>query len=324
MQAIVRDGYGGPEKVRLVEVDTPVAGDGQVLVRVAAASVNAADLDVLRGRPAFARVMTGLRGPRERLLGSDLAGRVEAIGPGVTRFSVGDEVFGDLTRHGLGAFAEYACAPEAAFAARPSNLSAEEAAGLPWSGITALQSLSGARPVGPGQSVLVNGASGNVGPFAIQIAKAFGAEVTGVCSTAKMDFVRSLGADHVVDYTRDDVTRLGRRFDRILDVASRQSIIDYRRILRPGGVYVWIGGTLRGFFGAVVLGPVISLAGSRRMGLMWWWRPFRQEDVAALTDLVEAGHVRPVINRSYPLAQVADALAYVEGGAARGKVAITV
>ena len=195
---------------------------------------------------------------------------------------------------------------------------------MPWSGITALQGLSGSRPVGPGQSVLVNGASGNVGPFAIQIAKAFGAEVTGVCSTAKMDFVRSLGADHVIDYTRDDVTRLGRRFDRILDVASRRSILDYRRILRPGGVYVWIGGTLSGFFGATVLGPVISLAGSRRMGLMWWWRPFRQEDVAVLTDLVEAGHVRPVIDRSYPLAEVADALTYVESGAARGKVVITV
>jgi NADPH:quinone reductase-like Zn-dependent oxidoreductase len=322
MKAVVLTRYGSSDVVRLEEVATPVPVEGQVLVRVHAASINRADLDVLQGIPSFARVATGLRGPRSPRLGSDLAGRVEAVGIGVTRFSVGDEVFGDLTRHGLGAFAEFVCAPEEALAPMPAGLSFEEAAAVPWAGVLALQALRGRRPLPPDAKVLINGASGSVGPFSIQIAKALGAEATGVASAEKLDFVRSLGADHVIDYRQELFTENGRRYDRIIDVASHQSIFESRRSLRPNGVYVWIGGSMTSFLQAVVVGPVMSLAGSRALGPMWWWRPFKQEDVADLVEMIDAGKVRPVVDRTYPLDEVAEALRFVEDGHARGKVVI--
>jgi NADPH:quinone reductase-like Zn-dependent oxidoreductase len=254
----------------------------------------------------------------------DAAGVVEAVGSAVTAFRPGAEVFGDLTQFGYGAFAEYACASEKAWALKPPSMTFEQAATVPQSGILALQNLQGTRRIEPGDRVLVNGASGNVGPFAVQIAKAFGARVTGVCRTSKMDLVRELGADDVIDYTREDYTRNGQRYDWILDIAGNHSLLECRRALKPRGVYVLIGGPMSRIFAALILGPVISLAGSRRMGLQMGWKPFEQQDVATLTDLIEAGRISPVIDRRYPLEEVPAALRYLEAGQARGKIVITV
>ena len=324
MLAIVRTRYGPPESLRLEEVPTPTPRDGEVLVRIVASSVNRADLDYLYGWPAFARLVTGVRGPRIARLGSDVAGVVEAVARGVTRFAPGDQVIGDLSSFGSGAFAEYGCAPERAFAPKPPRLSMAEAGALPWGGVLALQAVHAKRPLQPGHRVLVNGASGTVGTFAVQIAKQAGAEVTGVASTAKLEFVRSLGADHVVDYTRDEVDDGGRRYDRIIDMAMHRSIFDVRRSLRPGGVHIWIGGSMRSLAQSIVVGGVMTLAGSRDLSFWPGWRPFREEDVARLLELVEAGAVRPAIDRSYPLDEVPAALRYVDEGRAAGKVVITI
>jgi NADPH:quinone reductase-like Zn-dependent oxidoreductase len=324
IRAIVRDGYGSSEVLRLEDVATPEPAADEVLVRVVAAAVNRADLDNLKGWPTFARVATGLRGPRNRRLGSDVAGVVEAVGPAASRFRPGDEVFGDLTLHGSGAFAEAVCAPEKAFAPKPAHLSQHEAAALAWGGILALQALRAKRPLESGERVLVNGASGTVGPFAIQIAKAWGADVTAVASAEKLDFVRSLGADHVVDYRTIDVAKAGRTYDRMVDVAARHSILTYRRILRRRGVYAWIGGSLGSFFATMALGHAVTLATGRDVRPWLGWRPFRDEDVATLVGLVEAGQVRPVIDRTFPLTEAGEALRYVDEGRARGKVVLTV
>lgn len=325
MKAIVRSVYGSPDVLELSDVDVPVVGDDGVLVRVRAASLNAADLDYLYGKPFLTRMGTGLRTPRNRGLGLDVAGQVEAVGSDVTQLQPGDEVFGDLTAFGYGAFAEYAGAPERAWAPKPAGMTFEQAATIPQAAILALQGLRGrGRRVESGHKVLVNGASGNVGPFAVQIAKAFGAEVTGVCSTDKMGLVRELGADHVVDYTREDYTRSGQRYDWIVDVAGNRSILECRRALKPGGTYVMVGGPTARILAALVLGPVISLAGSRRMGLMLWWKPFDRQDLAVLVDLIEAGRIMPVIDRRYSLSEVPDALRYLKEGRARGKIVITI
>jgi NADPH:quinone reductase-like Zn-dependent oxidoreductase len=246
------------------------------------------------------------------------------VGSAVTAFRPGDEVFGDLTEFGYGAFSEYACAPEKAWANKPPSMSLEEAATVPQSGILALQNLRGRSRIEPGDRVLVNGASGNVGPFAVQIAKAFGAHVTGVSRTSKMDLVRELGADEVIDYTVADYTSQGQRYDRILDIAGNHSLLECRRALKPRGVYVLIGGPTRRIFAAMLLGPLISLAGGRHLGIQWGWKPFKQQDVASLYELVEAGNIRPVIDRRYGLAEVPDALRYLESGEARGKIVITI
>ena len=324
MKAIRRVRYGPPEVLELGDIERPVPGHDQVLVRVRAASLNQADLDYLLGTPFLTRMGTGLRTPTNHGLGLDAAGEVEAVGRDVTAFQPGDEVFGDLTAFGYGAFAEYACAPEHAWAPKPASLTFEEAATIPQAAILAIQGLKRGEQLGPGSRVLINGASGNVGPFAVQIAKAFGAHVTGVCSTAKVDMVRGLGADEVVDYTREDYTRTGQRYDWILDVAGNRSILDCRRALRPGGVYVMVGGPTRRIFGALLLGPLISLAGSRKMGLMLWWKVFNKEDVDLLVELIEARKISPVIDRTYPLADAPEALRYLLDGHARGKVVITV
>jgi NADPH:quinone reductase-like Zn-dependent oxidoreductase len=242
MKAFVRDRYGSPDVLVLSELATPAVKAGEVLVRLRAASLNQADLDYLYGRPVLTRMGTGFRRPRNRGLGLDAAGTVEAVGAGVAAFRPGDEVFGDLTQFGYGAFAEYACAAERAWAHKPPGMSLEEAATVPQSGILALQNLGGGRHIEPGDRVLVNGASGNVGPFAVQIAKAFGAHVTGVCRTSKVDLVREAGADEVIDYTVTDYTRDGQRYDWILDVAGNHSLLECRRALTPRGVYVLVGG----------------------------------------------------------------------------------
>ena len=256
------------------------------------------------------------------MLGLNVAGQVEAVGKDVTELRPGDEVFGDLTQHGFGAFAEYVSAPERAFGKQPAGMTYEEPATLPHAAVLALQGLRNGRKIQPGHRVLINGASGSVGPFAVQIAKALGAEVTGVCSTAKVEMVRSAGADHVIDYTQEDFTRSGQRYDRIIDIAGSHSIFACRRALRPNGTYLWVGGPTTRLLQAVLLGPLISLVGNRKMGMLPW-KPFPKEDVAFLKELIDAGVVRPVIDRRYPLAEVPDALRYLEAGHAMGKIVIT-
>ena len=325
MKAAVRDRYGTTDVVELRDIDRPAPAADEVLVRVLAASVNRADLDGLGPKPSFARLFLGLRAPRNHRIGLDVAGVVESVGDAVTRFRQGDAVFADLYPHGGGAFAEYASAPEKAFEPIPAGMTSETAATLPHSAILAIQALRlrNGRTVQPGDKVLIDGASGNVGPFAVQIAKTLGAEVTGVCSTDKLDFVRSLGADHVIDYTKVDYTTAGERYHWIVDTDSHHPILHVRRALRPKGIYVTLGGTARTIFAALLLGPVISLATGRQLGLMLWWKPFHPPDLATLAALVAAGKVAPVIDRRYPLGEAVDALRYVEAGHARGKVVIT-
>lgn len=322
----MRDRYGPPEVVEVREVETPVPTGDQVLVRVRAASVNRADLDNLYPRWRFLRLFLGIRRPRVRSIGLDVAGVVEAVGPDATRFRPGDEVFADLFEFGQGAFAEYACAPERAFATLPEGVSFEAAATLPHSAILALQGLRlrSGRTIGPGDRVLIVGASGNVGPFAVQIAKSRGAHVTGVCSAAKMDFVRSLGADEVLDYRAVDVTRTGGRYDWVLDTDAHHTIFRWRRALRPKGAYVMLGGPAAKMLVAGLLGPLVSLAGSRWLGMLFWWKAFKPEDVEALKALIAEGVVAPRIDRRYPLAEAADALRYLDDGRPQGKVIITV
>ena len=322
IKAIVRSEYGPPDVLRFEEVAKPVPKDNEVLVHVHASSVNMADVDYLLGRPKFARLGTGLRVPKNRGLGLDVAGVVEVVGENATRFRPGDEVFGDLTEHGFGAFAEYACASEGAFAPRPNGLTFEAAAAVPQAGVLALQGIRSKRPIQPGQHVLINGAGGNIGPFAVQIAKSLGAEVTGVDSADKLDMLRSIGADHVIDYAEVDYTAAGQQYDRILDVAAYRSIRESRRALRPEGVYVAVPGSIAGVFRAAVVGPLTSMVDSRTMG-MHIWKPFDQKDVSYLTQLLESGDVVPVIDRTYPLSHVREALVYQDEGHARGKLVVT-
>jgi NADPH:quinone reductase-like Zn-dependent oxidoreductase len=325
MQAIVWPSYGSPDVLQLQDVPKPEPTDDQVLVRVAAASLNRADLDYLRGWPLFGRLFTGLRRPRTGRLGLDVAGRVEAAGPKATRFRPGDEVYGNMTVYGFGAFAEYVCAREKAFAPKPAAMTMETAATIPEAAVVAIQGLRlrGGRTPKPGDRVLVNGASGSVGPWAVQIAKAFGAEVTGVSRPEKMEFVRSIGADHVVDYTGERFPPRTHRYDWILDIAGKDSMRDWRKALSPNGVYVVVGGTVPRMLQALVMGPLISRSAQQTMAIMTWWKPFEREDVAALEKLVAEGEISPVIDRRYPLREVPDALRYVESGHAKGKVVIT-
>jgi NADPH:quinone reductase-like Zn-dependent oxidoreductase len=322
----MQDRYGPPDVVELREIDRPVPTGDQVLVRVRAASVNRADLDALGPRPGFIRPLIGMRAPRNPRTGIDVAGVVEAAGPDATRFKPGDAVFGDLFSHGQGAFSEYVCATEKAFEVIPAGMTFEEASTLPHSAVLAMQGLRhrNGRTIKPGDRVLIDGASGNVGPFAVQIAKALGAEVTGVASPAKLDLVRSLGADHVIDYTRVDYTRTGELYDWIVDTDSHHSIRRVRRALRPNGVYVTLGGTSFPIFMGMLVGPLLSLFSDRWSGLMLWWKPFHVADVNRLKDLIAEGKVKPVIDRAYPLSEIVEALRHVDEGRARGKVVITV
>jgi NADPH:quinone reductase-like Zn-dependent oxidoreductase len=324
MKAAVRDRYGPPEVVEVRDVDRPVPSADEVLVRVRAASVNRADLDGITPSPAFVRTFMGLRAPRNHRIGLDVAGVVEAVGSSVTRFQPGDAVFSDLFLHGQGAFAEYVCASETAFETIPAGMSFEVAATLPHSAILAVQALRlrGGRSVRPGDKVVIVGASGNVGPFAVQIAKAMGAEVTGVCSADKLDLVRSLGADHLIDYRAVDYTTTGERYDWIVDTVSHSSLLAARRALRPRGVYVTLGGGMGRIAQALLLGPLLTLVSNRWTGLLIWWKPFNPPDVARLVELMATDHVAPVIDRRYPLGDIVQALRRVHDGDARGKVII--
>ncbi|MGB5891082.1 MAG: NAD(P)-dependent alcohol dehydrogenase [Thermoanaerobaculia bacterium] len=289
------------------------------MVKVHAASANPADWHTLRADPFFIRLMgDGLLKPKHKILGIDIAGRVEAVGRNVKQFRRGDEVFGASK---FGGFAEYVCVTEDRLLLKPASMTFEEAAAVPVAAVTALQGLRDKGQIQPGQKTLINGASGGVGTFAVQIAKAFKAEVTGVCSTRNLDMVRSIGADHVIDYTREDFTQNGRRYDLIIDAAAYRSVSDCRRALSPKGIYVLIGGSLVQLFQVLFLGPWISMTG-KKMGFMM--ANMNNKDLVFVKELLEAGKVVPVIDRRYPLSEVAEALRYLEEGHARGKVIITV
>lgn len=323
MKAIVHHRYGPPEVLGLEEVPRPIPGDDDVLVRVHAASVNAGDWHLMRADPFFIRlIFGGILKPKFKILGSDLAGRVEAVGRNVTEYRPGEEVFGEVSASGFGAFAEYARVPAAALLPKPAGMSFEEAAAVPVAATTALQALRDKGRIQEGQKVLINGASGGVGTFAVQIARSFGAEVTGVCSTRNLELVRSLGASHVLDYTQGDFTRSGERYDLIVDAAAFRSVRDYRRALTPEGTYVMIGGATARMFQTVALRPWVSLTGSQKMEFLM--ATPNRSDLALLKDLLEGGQVAPVIGRTYPLAEVPQAIHYLEAGHARGKVVITV
>jgi NADPH:quinone reductase-like Zn-dependent oxidoreductase len=321
MKAIVYQKYGSPDVLQLEEVEKPTPRDDEVLIKIHAASVNAGDWHVLRGDPFLVRLNLGLLKPKHKILGSDIAGRVEAVGGNVKQFQPGDEVFGDIFECGLGAFAEYVCARENALVLKPANMTFEGVAAVPVAALAALQGLRDTGQIQPGQQVLINGASGGVGTFAVQLAKAFGAEVTGVCSTRNMDMVRSLGADHVIDYTQEDFTKKGQRYDLILAANGYHPIWAYKRALRPKGMYVMTGGSMAQLYQAMLLGPLMSMTGSNKMGNVLS-RP-NQRDLGFLKELLEAGKVVPVIDRRYPLREVAGAIRYVEEGHAKGKVVIT-
>jgi len=323
MKAIVRDVYGPPEVLEFRDVEKPVPGPGEALVRVEAASVNTADLEHLRGKPRAARVATGWRRPRSKRVGFDVAGGVESVGDDVRSLQPGDAVWADLFDSGGGAFAEYVSVPQEKLAPIPSGVPFDHAATVPHSAILALQGLTGRGPIEPGQTVLVIGAGGCVGPFAIQLAKAFGAEVTGVDHTGKLELMRSVGADHVIDYTKEDFAENGLRYDMILDIAAQRSLFDCRRSLARGGRHMLIARSLGGFFEAAVVGAGISIAGSRRMGV-GMWKPNNREDLGTLGRLLAAGEITPLIDRSYPLGETPAAMQYVAEGHARGKVIITV
>jgi NADPH:quinone reductase-like Zn-dependent oxidoreductase len=315
MKAIVYHNYGSPDVLELAEIEKPALKEDHVLIKVHAASVNPHDWHFLTGTPFLARLMAGPLKPKHKVLGVDVAGRVEAVGANVKHFQPGDEVFGS---HNHGGFAEYASVPAAHVALKPASMSFEEAAAIPLAGLTALQGLRDHGKLQPGQKVLINGASGGVGSFAVQIAKALGAQVTGVCSTRNLDLVRSLGADQVVDYTQEDFSQTGERYDLIFDAARKRSFGDCKRALGPQGIYVTteISPTL------LLQAWWVSMTGSQKMVPMLT-RP-GQKDLLVINELFEAGKVVPIIDRRYPLSEVPEAIRYIGTGHARGKVVITV
>jgi len=322
MKAIVCTKYGSPDVLQLKEVAKPTPKDNEVLVKVHAASVNAADWGLLRGKPFLVRLMEfGPLKPKNKMLGADVGGRVEAVGRNVKQFQPGDEVFGDISACGWGGFAEYVSVPENALALKPANISFEEAAAVPLAAVTALQGIRDKGQIQPGQKVLINGASGGVGTFAVQIAKSFGAEVTAVCSTRNLDMARSIGADQVIDYTQEDFTQNGQRYDLIIAANGYHSISDYKRALSPEGIYVCTGGSMAQIFQSMLLGPWMSMTGSKKMGNLA--AKSNKKDLAFMKELLEAGKVVPVIDRRYPLSEVAEALGYLGEGHAQGKVVIT-
>jgi len=319
MKAIVYTEYGPPNVLQLKEVEKPAPKENQVLIKVHAASVNAGDWREMRADPFLIRLGGGLLRPKDPRLGSDVSGRVEAVGENVKQFRPGDEVFG--CAHG--SFAEYALAREAYLTLKPANRSFEEAAAVPVAALTALQGLRDAGGIRPGQKVLIQGASGGVGTFAVQIAKSFGAEVTAVCSPRKLDMVRSIGADHVIDYTQEDFTRNRQRYDLIFAANGYHSLSAYKRALSPQGIYVCAGGTMPQFFQSILLGSLMSRNGGKKLGTMGIAK-VNQEDLVYLGELLKAGKIAPVIDTSYPLSEIAEAVRYVEDTHAQGKVVITV
>src|SRR6266513_1136521 len=326
MKAVVYTNYGSPDVREIRDVKKPVPNDDQVLVKVRAASLNPLDWHYMEGTPYIMRAMgTGLRKPKSPRLGVDLAGQVEAVGKNVPEFKPGDEVFGT---GGGAAFAEYVCARKTKLVLKPANITFEQAAAVPIAALTALQGLRDKGHVQPGQKVLINGASGGVGTFAVQIAKSFGADVTGVCSTRNLDMVRSLGADHVIDYTKEDFMKSNERYDVILDNVGTQPLSGFRRVLKPNGILVMVGGggpndgKWIGPMARPIKAMLVSPFTSQKMGMML--AEPNQKDLNLVAEMMESGKVKPVIDRTYPLSQIREAMAYLEQGHARGKVIITV
>jgi NADPH:quinone reductase-like Zn-dependent oxidoreductase len=320
MKAFVYTKYGPPEVLQLKEVAKPTPKDDEVLIKVRAVSVNRSDWEGLRGKPLYARI-GGLLKPRHQILGSDIAGRVEMAGRNIRRLQPGDEVFGDILPR-LGGFAEYVCARESALALKPPSMTFEEAAAIPQAAVIALQGIRDKAQVQPGQKVLINGAGGGAGTFAVQLAKIYGAEVTGVDNTGKLDFMRSLGADHVIDYTQEDFTKNGKQYDLILDIVAHRSVFAYKRALISNGSYFLAGGSVPTILQVLLLGPWISMIESKKMRVLAV-RP-NTEDVDFMKELIEDGKVTPVIDKTYPLREVPEAIGYVGEGHARGKVVIRV
>lgn len=323
MKAIVQDTYGSPDVLQLKDIEKPLVKDDEVLVRVHAAAVHPGDLIIMRGEPYIVRLAGfGLLRPKKKVPGFDVAGRVDTVGKNVTQFQPGDEVFGESN----GALAEFAAVAEDKLSLKPANLALMHAAATAVSGVTALRAVRDQGKVHPGQQVLINGASGGVGTFAVQIAKALGADVTGVCSTKNVDMVRSIGADHVIDYTREDFTKSGKRYDLILDNVANHSLSDLRRALTPTGTLIpnngTSGGRWTGTMGRIVKANLMSLFVSQRL------HPFvsavRKQDLLALKELIETGRVTPVIDKTYSLSEAPEALRYLEEGHTRGKAVITI
>ena len=319
MKAIVHTKYGPPEVLQLKEVERPTPKDNEVLIKVQAVSLNRSDWEGLTGTPLYAR-LGGLLRPRHQILGSDIAGRVETAGRNIRRFQPGDEVFGDILGR-MGGFAEYVCARERALALKPASMTFEEVAAIPQAAVIALQGIRDKGQVQPGQNVLINGAGGSVGMFAVQLAKSYGAEVTGVDNAGKLDFMRSLGADHVIDYTQEDFTQNGKQYDMILDVIARRSVFAYKRALRPNGSYLVVGGSVATLFQILLLGPWIGRTTGKKIRILAVHPNLK--DMVYITELCEAGKVVPVIDRRYPLSEVPEALRYLGEGHARGKVIIS-
>ena len=320
MKAVVYTRYGPPDVLRVTNVAAPVPKDNEVLVRVAAVSLNRSDWETLRGKPLYARIGGPFR-PRYHVLGSDIAGRVQAAGPRVTLFRPGQDVFGDILRH-MGGFAQYVCVPEGALAPMPAGMTYAEAAALPQAGAIALQGIRDKGQVQRGQKVLVNGAGGGSGMYAIQLAKLHGAEVTGVDNAEKLEFMRSVGADHVIDYTREDFTANGRAYDLILDLAAHRSAFAYQASLVPGGRYLYVGGSVTTLLQALLAGPLIGRADGRKIRLLAV--RLGVEHLAPMVELCQAGKIATVIDRRYPLSETPAALRYLGEGHAKGKVVIVV
>ena len=322
MKAMIQIGYGVPSGVlELREVDKPVPKDGEVLIKVQATSITFGDLAAVKGEPFIARLSLGIKQPKIKTPGKDVAGIVEAVGANVREFKPGDKVFGDLSESGWGAYAEYVAAPEAALVHMPGNISFAEAAAVPESGVVALQGLQDQGQIQSGQKVLVYGASSGIGTFAVQIAKSFDTEVTGVCSTRNLELVKSLGADHVIDYTQEDFAASGEQYDLILATAGYRSIFDYKRALKPGGHYVATGGDMKQIFQPMLIGPWISNEGRKMTNLAM--KPDK-EDLNYLKELIETGKVSPAIDKRYTLDHLPEALNYYSEGRSRGKVVVTV
>ncbi len=319
MKANIYTKYGSPNVLELKEVEKPIPKDDEILIKVHAAAVNALDWHLLRGKPIFIRLMgLGLLKPKNLILGNDRAGKVEVIGKNVKQFKPGDEIFGE-TRGG--AFAEYACVCEDELVLKPGNISFEEAAAVPIAAVTALQGLRDKGKIQSGQKVLINGASGGVGTFAVQIAKSFGAEVTAVCSSKNVELVRSIGADHVIDYTKEDFTKNGQRYDLIHAANGHHSIFEYKRALSPNGIYVVTGGSMSQMFQGMLLGPLMSKKGGKKMGFLSVKQ--NKKDLGFIAKLLQAGKVKSVIDKYYTLSDVPKAISYLEAGHAKGKVVIT-
>jgi len=322
MKAIIQTAYGEPSEVlELREIEKPAPKADEVLIKIQAASITFGDLAAVKGEPAIARLSLGLKEPKLKTPGKDVAGIVEAVGPNVKGFKPGDEVFGDLSESGWGAYAEYVSVTENALVQKPANITFEAAGAVPESAVVALQGLQDKGQIKSGDKVLVYGASGGIGTFAVQIAKSFNAEVTGVCSTRNLEMVRSLGADHVIDYTKEDFTQNGEQYDLIVATAGYRSIFDYKRALAPGGHYVATGGEMAQIFQPMLLGPLVSSGGRKMTNLAM--KPDK-EDLTYVKELIEAGKVTPVIDKSYPLNELSEAFHYYAEGRSRGKVVVTV